>query len=361
MGNIGDPITPAIPAVGSAGPGYATDIDAILTEVVARLSAKVPLSSVSFNNNLDLAGNDLLNASNITFQSSGGAPSGSPFNRFASFGGNLYWVNSLGAVQITNGASLNASSLAGITGDYGGVNPAQLNYVAVDSRYNFYSNFSTLTWGFARALGFDIAGGATSTAFARLLWGGVANITLTLPSTLPAANQILSVDNTGAITAGTSTALASNNDITLAGTGTYKHGTKNIYRTPINADTVVLSGSLGSSGQGVNLSSGAGDYLVRLPEMPSHYRLTGLTIGFSLAADRTNLTAQIVKYGSGDPATTALTNVGSALSNTGTARMTVAGVNAQPSTGEMFWLRLTATGGYGGGILRNEQLTYDIP
>lgn len=361
MGNIGDSITPSVPPVGTAGPQYATDIDTILSEVVNRLTKKVPLTSVNFNTSLDLSGNSLLNASNMTLTSQTGAPSGSPFNRFASFSGNLYWVNALGAVQITSGATLNAAALAGITGDYGGANPAQLNYVAIDTRYNFYSNFATGTWAYARALGFDVAGGATSTAFARLLWGGSSNITLTLPATLPADNQLLSVDNTGAITVGTSAFLANNNNITLRGTGTYKHGTKSIYTTPINADASVISGSLNVVSQGVGISSGAGDYIVKLPTMPSHFRLVNLTIGFTLAANRTNLTAQIVKYGSGDPATATFTNVGSALANSGTAQMSVSGVNAQPGVGEVFWLRLTTTGGYTGGTLYSIRFDYDIP
>jgi hypothetical protein len=360
MGNIGDSITPSVPIVGSAGPQYATDINAILTEIVARLSAKVPLASINFNSNLDLSGSDLLNIGNIVFSNQLSTPSGSPFNRFAVFGGNLYYVNAAGAVQITSGSTLNAAALAGITGDYGGANPAQLNYVAIDTRYNHYANFSTGTWAYDRALGFDVAGGATSTAFARILWAGGSNITLTLPATLPAANQLLSVDNTGAITAGTSAALANNNNITLSGTGTYKHGTKTVQKLVNGGDVIVLAGSLTNqfSTRGISYSS-AGDFLVRLPSLHNHQRLVDLIIGFSLAADRTGLTAQIVKWGSGDPATNALTNVGSALSNTGTAKMQVTGVNAQVSAGEEFWLRLTST--TNGGIILTETLNYDVP
>ena len=54
MGNIGDPITTAVPTVGTAGPDYATSIDAILTETVARLTTKVTPSSMLFNTTLDL-------------------------------------------------------------------------------------------------------------------------------------------------------------------------------------------------------------------------------------------------------------------------------------------------------------------
>ena len=53
MGNIGDPFTVSVPTVGSTGPNFATDINAILQECINRLSNRVPFSSVNFNSNFD--------------------------------------------------------------------------------------------------------------------------------------------------------------------------------------------------------------------------------------------------------------------------------------------------------------------
>lgn len=365
MANIGDPITPSVPVVGSAGPQFATDINAILTEIVARLSTKVPMASINFNASLDLSGSDLLNISNIVFTNQLISPTGSPFNRFAVFGGNLFYVNSAGPVQITSGATLNAAALAGITGDYGGANPAQLNYVAVDTRYNFYANFGTGTWAYARALGFDIAGGATSTAFARILWGGGANITLTLPATLPAANQLLSVDNTGAITAGTSAAMASNSNITLSGTGTYKHGTKTINKAVQDTDAVLTAGTRGgsfgsSTTSGASFSSSTTAY-IRFPELPTHARILNVTAGFSSAADRNAATVSIAHSGTGDPSNGAFTDVGSStLSNTGTARKAISAVNLSFSSGQVYYLKVI-TGGVNGALIPTLIVDFDIP
>lgn len=203
MGVIGDPITPAVPLVGSAGPQFAEDINAILTEIIARLSTKVPMSSVNFNSDLNMLGSKLLNVGHITLQNEAVSPVATPFNRLVAFGGDFWYVSPSGAIQITTGNQLNAAGLGGITGDYGGVNPAQFRYVAADSRYNAFSNFSTNSLGFVRGLGFDIAPSATSAVFARLLFGGGVNRTYTLPpAPATSADRPLYMDNAGQVKVG---------------------------------------------------------------------------------------------------------------------------------------------------------------
>lgn len=368
MGNIGDIITPSIPVVGSAGPQFAVDINAILTEIVARLSAKVPLSSISFSSDINLAGGSLLNALNVTFANAAGAPSGAPFSRFAVFGGNLYWVNAAGAVQITSGATINAAALAGITGDYGGVNPAEFRYITVDTRYNAYANFGTGTWAFVRALGFDIAGGATSTAKARLLWGGGADISLTLPATLPAANNIVSLDNAGAITAGTSTALPANGNITLSGTGVYKHGVKSLNKAILVYDCVLTvgtlvagAGSLPPSLPGVAMSDNSTLY-IRLAELPLHCRVVNVTVGFVNNSDRTNITLTLAHTGSGDTPSGVFTDIAATtLVNTGTSLKKVSGVNLTPTSGQVYYVKAVSGAAGVTGRIINMNVEYDIP
>lgn len=200
---IGDPITPAIPPVGTPGPQFATDINAILTEVVARLEAKVPLSSVDFGSDLNMAGAKIFNVGYITVQGELVSPPASPVNRLTTFAGDFWYVGPSGAVKITNGASLNAAGIGGITGDYGGVNPAQFRFDDLNQRYDAYDDFGGGAWAFLRARGFDIAAGATSTVSARLLFAGASNKTYTLP---PAAavtgEKPLFIDTSGNITVG---------------------------------------------------------------------------------------------------------------------------------------------------------------
>src|SRR5512139_2044152 len=187
MGNIGDSISDSAPAVGAAGPGYATTINSLLTEIKARLVAKIPLSSMLTNSNLNLNSQALLNAANITLVNEGVSPIASPSNRIAAYAGNLWWVSPSGAVQLTNGNTLNAAGVGGITGDYSGAGPMEFRYDTANTRYDAFANQSTNTWAYVRGRGFDIAGSATSNFRLRQTWGGTANMSLVWPSTLPAS------------------------------------------------------------------------------------------------------------------------------------------------------------------------------
>ena len=75
MGNIGDPISTAVPVSGTAGPTYATNVNDLLTEFKARLTAKIPLSSLITNSDLDLSGKALLNAAYVTLANTSAAAS----------------------------------------------------------------------------------------------------------------------------------------------------------------------------------------------------------------------------------------------------------------------------------------------
>lgn len=207
MGNIGDAFSVSIPTVGTAGPTYATAINSILSEVMNRLSVKVPLSSLGLTADLSLAGNNLTNVTYVAFNNLSSTPGASPASRATAYNGDFWWVSPAGPVQITNGALLNAAAVGGITGDYGGANPAQFRYVAVDSRYNAYANFGSNNWAYVRGLGFDIAAGATSSVFARLLFGGASNKTYTLPAAAASTADVRPVymDNSGNFAVGFST------------------------------------------------------------------------------------------------------------------------------------------------------------
>lgn len=222
MGNIGDSISDTAPSVGTSGPGYATTINSLLTELRARLISRIPMSSLLVNSTLDMNGQAITNGAYITLANEAISPVASPVNRVAAFGGNLWWVSPSGALQLTNGAALNSASLGGITGDYSGAGPMQFRYTTADTRYDAYANYSTGTWAYVRALSFDIAAGATSAIRARLAFGGAGNVTYTLPAAVPAGTQILTMAATGQMA--NDGVLGANQSITVSGTGTYKHG-----------------------------------------------------------------------------------------------------------------------------------------
>lgn len=225
MGSIGDTFTPTVPAVGASGTGYATSVNAVLTELITRVSSPVPLSALS-GSTLDLN-----NVPAIDFQYLGlyeqlAVPGASPVGRLERFENNLYWVGLSGAVKITNGANLNASGIGGIGGDYGGVNPALVSFVDAANRYDFYDDAAGLVWAHLRARSIYLSGTATGVNFAQITFGGGSNYTLTLPTALPGAGTaVLTVSNTGQIATSTVS-----NDIVLSGTTKVQHGdrTKNL-------------------------------------------------------------------------------------------------------------------------------------
>lgn len=261
MGSIGDPFTTSVPTVGSSGPGFATSINAILTEVIARLSVKVPLTSVNISTNLDVAGSSVLNVSGLTFQNLALAPAGAPVNRLATFNGDLYYVSPSGTIQLTVGGLLNSAAIGGITGDYGGANPAQFRFVDADQRYNAFDDFGTNTWGFVRARGFDVAASATSTLFARILFAGAASKTYTLPpAAATSGDKPLYMDSSGNITVG--------------------HGTK-VYSFGA-AGSVVEGGTfVFASGRQINCGSGVTSISKALDAMQPGYTFTTVTVDIS--------------------------------------------------------------------------------
>jgi hypothetical protein len=201
VGSIGDPFTLPIPTVGTAGPTYATQINAFLVEAATRLSSQVPFGAVNFGADLPLNGQNILNVGYMTLVNTLATPGASPVNRITAFAGDLWYVSPSGAIQLTTGATLNAAALGGITGDYGGASPAQFRYNSVTSRYTAYANFGTNTLGYVQALGFDIAG--SGSANVRLSFGGSISQTYTLPS-VPATtgDRPLYINASGAISVG---------------------------------------------------------------------------------------------------------------------------------------------------------------
>lgn len=249
MTTYGDPFTTTLPAVGAAGPQYATDLDSILTDIMGRLAAKVPLASLLVTSDLNLNGFNASNVNYLGLVNNTAAIPASPSTRLTAFLGDLYYVSPSGTVQLTTGAALNTSTVGGITGDYGGVNPAQFRMDAANTRYDAYTNFVAGTWAYLRGLGFDIAGSTTSLARARLLWAGTVNQAYTLPAAAPVAttSSLLQMDTSGNITV--SNALPTNANLTLAGTGHVARGTRTT-TVPIHAVLCTVGGGGGPSTSG---------------------------------------------------------------------------------------------------------------
>lgn len=336
MSNIGDPYSSTIPVVGTFGTGYAQEINDFLQETQDRLESKVPLSSLQIGT-LNMANNPIQNLEYASFQDGGFAP-GSPINSLQSFGHNLYWVSNAGACQITNGASLNAGSIGGITGDYGGVNPAQFRFVDADKIYYAYDDFGGGAWAGVWAQNFFIAGGSTSAHRVKLAYGGTADFTLTVPATLPGATNALQLSSAGQISV-----ISTNDSITLSGTGTYKHGTKSkVLPLGIRSHYTVAAGSVtevaGTAGCG--LANNSIVYFA-LPVMAQHERIVAVTVYFDSAADRNACTCVLYQTSNADPQTTAFSTTSISLTTAGTALLRASSIALSSTNAQSYYVQIS--------------------
>lgn len=230
MGNYGDPFDNAVPPIGTEGTAYASTINAILTEAMVRLSSQVPLTSVApANADLDLNSNySIRNALYVQLVTSNAVPTGAPFGRLQRYNGNLYWVDSSGAVQITSGGGLNAAGIGGLGGDYGQPsNNARLNYNATDDVYYFYDDPAVPDWSGIRCDYAEIMGsGAFKT---KVDSRATVDWTFSLPATGSASGRrLLSIDNLGEVehSATITSSPTFSADVILSGAAKVQHSTR---------------------------------------------------------------------------------------------------------------------------------------
>jgi len=206
----------------------------------------VPIASILVGL-FDMAGNAIKNLAYLALSDVGSTPV-TPVSSIQNYAGNVWWVSPAGAVQITNGNTLNASALKGITGDYGGGNPAEFRYVNADKEFYAYQDFAGGKWGFVGGLGLDVFGGLTSAVKAHVTYGGAGTINLVLPPALPAGPAVVMLDNTGAITTTANPTVAltmgNNTNVVLSGSGHIVQGQTTKTFGFVNSGFVTGSGSL---------------------------------------------------------------------------------------------------------------------
>lgn len=196
--SIGSPMTSTIPPVGTAGTGYASDINAFLAEVQSLLEAQIPLSSLLIGT-LDMQNNAITEVQRIGLYQQLTAPA--TVGSLQNYQGDLYWVNAAGAVKITDADSLNASGIGGITGDYGGSNPAQWRFDDADQAFYGYDDYAAAKWAHVRARDFGMYGAYGGTTRITLTGTAAASYTVTFPTALPGATSVVTLSATGQLAA----------------------------------------------------------------------------------------------------------------------------------------------------------------
>lgn len=198
--------------------------------------------------------------------------------------GNVFWRNSGGSnVQITNGASLNASLIGGIGGDYGAVG-ALVDFTDSTDTYRFRQQLGGGVQQYAKVAMADLdlfefkaqpaAGVPANRVRIKSPAALGASYDVTMLTALPGSTSALQVDSAGQMTASNTFAnavtltggiannvtltlgatAASNQHVTVQGTGRHKHGTMTLSVAPtlfvprLGANPVNYSNGTGTTG-----------------------------------------------------------------------------------------------------------------
>lgn len=236
MSDIGDPIDTDIPAVGTFGTAYASDINDILEEVVDRLTRPCPVSSIENDggDTLDMNNGPFLNARFVHFYEQSEDPDGAPTGRIVYYAGNFYAVTSSGAIQITDGTGLSTTVDGGIGGDYGSPNPASVIFTDSSETYSFFDDIGLGEWAILKAKELHLVDETTARSVRiKPSTSIAATHDLTLPLLPATGPALLTISSAGLIglaesanAAAVSSILTFSADPVLATTTKIKHGSR---------------------------------------------------------------------------------------------------------------------------------------
>jgi hypothetical protein len=279
----GQPITLTIPAVGTAGTTYASQINTAFGVIETELERKVVPADMNINANLSFLSGGVnyaatdLKYSKFALQSEATiTAAGFPMTLFVgSSDGELYFNDNSGRqIQLTTDGTVNVSTSGGInsSGSAYGTSGVEVLWDSGDGEYEMKSGSGT---SFADVRLDDVVFYDGSSNYLRMTAGSMASdFTLTLPTALPASTSILLVDNTGAmsstrdpsvatvttsgnasfggtttstglITASAGVTASANQHITVSGTGKFKHGSRKMMIPGLAFQTGTYPQSLG--------------------------------------------------------------------------------------------------------------------
>lgn len=306
---IGDDWTLPIPA-NTGGGTFATQINAVLTELTERVSEPLTIAAIGWNSDADAENHSLNNVAQVGLydQSSLSTDVGA----ITSFGGELYFISSAGAIQLTENGGLNVAALVGIVGDYGSGNPARVSFEDASATYHFYDDMAGGDYANVKVATLKL----DSTAGTNVLtvdWGGSANATYTLPPAVPAGTALLRMESDGDIvTTGTvsealtlSGVLTTSANVVLTGAAKVLHGNQTYYvQAPDTASTSLTAYSApdpadASYGFGTwNINAAAADTIYfQLPTYPAGGRIKFVTIHAYMNSNGAAWTYTVYKQG----------------------------------------------------------------
>ena len=194
------------------GPAWATQLNSALTVVdmhdhTSGKGTKVPSSGLNINAALPFGGNSATGLATTTFTDQGSALSAATVGALYIAGGELYFNNGSGtSLKLTQGGALNASSLGGFGGDYATSTAAAAYWTASKSfQYTQSSNVAALVDAgpvlIRKVASWSAVPQGAGLAGVTLAVGAAISTpwTLTLPATVPGANNSFTVVSTAGV------------------------------------------------------------------------------------------------------------------------------------------------------------------
>ncbi len=309
----GNPLNITLPTVGSTvGPDYATDINNAIQTIVDDVEAKVLPDEIRVNADFSYsyAGTayGAVDVDRVSFTGKASLPSGGITESFFVYDGEAYYQDGSGNnVQLTSAGSVSAA--AGNITTTGtpayATNGVQLQWAGGDLEYRFLDDGTN---GHAGIVIKDVQlrNGANSTTLESAV---TADYTLTLPTAAPGSTQLCQVASSGAIsfsntiveavtcsglvTASSGVTCAANQDVTVSGTGRYRHGARTISLSAASGDSSG-SGGLSGTSQEWALNSGTPNFFWSIP-IESGKTITDVQVYYHAATTDTRLISLFTK------------------------------------------------------------------
>ncbi len=283
---------------------------------------------------LDMQGNALVDVSSIVFTS--GNSSETPGSIFY-FAGDWYVVDAVGTIQITDAGQLNAASVGGIKGDYGGVNPAAVTYVDSSGQYVFTESAGVYADLVADDLILQGATGSVTFAVDAALAGTRTISIKSLPSSgksLLVYDAATSTLEDNAVTRATNAALFTDIDVS----GEIKHGEKTVNWFPPwiyrDASGLVNPAFWTGDAMRVQISGSGGVHRIPGPPLRVGWRLKKVNYEFNSATNPTADALIIQNYDTG---------TAKAITVSGTSPFRIYTLNTPyaVAAGDVLWLKIT--------------------
>lgn len=273
--SYGGTLASTIPTVSTTpGPTYATYVNAVLAEIRDCLQAKVTPAGFNVNANIAYGGFAPTGLGYALFNnaaSAGVMPAATYPRGLYAVGSELYWNSATQQVQITLNGALNAAAIGGITGDFGGANPARVAFNDAGGRYDFTED--TNLYAKLRAADLLVGEyGLASPFFVTLKSPAAlaAAYTLTLPTALPGSTALVTLTAAGVLagsltiaglTSLAAAALSGTTSVTTA-EADIRHAARSLNCGPegavvFNDGTVVDANLIGAGGSAVPYWVGA--------------------------------------------------------------------------------------------------------